>query len=880
MREREIQTILTKSGLPVDLAPRIMTMLTEASETTTGFATALPPTSTQDGAPAPSARVIDETGRYLDRGRIGLGGMGEVRRVYDRRFDRVLAMKILRSEISGDESLVARFFTEAQVTAQLQHPAIVPVHDYGRLSDGRVFFTMKEVRGRTLTDVIREVPAAPVHPPGVDADPGVDGGWRVAASGWTFRRMLGAFQRACEGVAYAHSHGVIHRDLKPANVMIGDYGEVLVLDWGLTRAGTATGEQGERIVAGESLPARALTEYGTITGTPGYMPPEQASGDPALITPASDVYALGATLYHLLSGSRPYADVPSWSIFRHFGDPPTPLPDRVGNDPAGPLIPVELRRICEVAMHGEVARRCSITELGQQIGEWLEGAQRRARAMELLAEARRVKPRAEQLRSEARDLRARADAMLVQVPPFAPVEAKQSGWELQDRARALERDADLATVRLTQVLRASLTHAPDFEVAHAMLADHYQQEHADAEARRDLAQAARYEALLADHDRGRWEAYRRGVGALTIVTSSPGASITVCRYEEEGRRLVPRHVGSLGATPLFERQLPMGSYLVTIQQEGHHEVRYPVSIGRQQHWDGVPTAGNGPYPIYLPQLGELDAEDCYVPAGWFWSGGDAEAANSLPAARLWLPGFVMRRFPVTIAEFNTFLNDLVTQGRADEALAYAPPAPAWEEAQGRQEFGIERGPDGRFFYPGPAARLRWPIAMVNWEASAAYAAWFAEREGKPWRLVAEMEHEKASRGVDARFFPWGNFLDPTFCKMRHSSVGDGRNLRATVDDFPVDESPYGVRGLAGNVHSWCVDPYQTRGPKTVSDVPQISDGSDVQGPGAGGVHRVLRGGSWRDPEANLRGAYRDAPPATYRDTVIGFRLARPFPGVS
>src|SRR5690606_17346235 len=113
-----------------------------------------------------------------------------------------------------------RFVEEAQCSAQLQHPGIVPVHELGRLADGRLYFTMREIRGRTLTEVIAEVHEA-----------SGDGEWRPGPSGFTFRRLVDAFHRVCEAVAYAHHRGVIHRDLKPDNVMLGEHGEVLVVDW-------------------------------------------------------------------------------------------------------------------------------------------------------------------------------------------------------------------------------------------------------------------------------------------------------------------------------------------------------------------------------------------------------------------------------------------------------------------------------------------------------------------------------------------------------------------------------------------------------------------------------------------------------------------------
>ena len=409
-----------------------------------------------------------------------------------------------------------------------------------------------------------------------------------------------------------------------------------------------------------------------------------------------------------------------------------------------------------------------------------------------------------------------------------------------------------------------------------MVADVLQQQHAEAEARRETTEADALEVALQDHDRGRWAAYLRGDGVLTLVTDPPGARVTLYDLQESHRIRHPVLIDDIGRAPVVARSLPMGSYLVVIEADGHVPVRYPIQITRQHHWSGVRTGRTDPDPIVLPPQDALGPDDCYVPAGWFLAGGDPAANNSLPAQRLWLDGFVIRRFPVTLAEYVEFLNDLLRQGRAAEADEHAPVAPAWERGPDRHEYGVERDGSGLFVVAGPPDRPRWPVVNVSWHGAAAYAAWLAGRDRLPWRLVAEMEHEKAFRGVDGAYFPWGNAFEPTYCKNRLSAPG--RSMRTTVDEYPADESIYGVRGLAGNVHSWCADPYQLLGPALVDDAPQMSDGSDVVGPGAGGAHRMVRGGSWRDPEANLRGAYRDCPPATYRDTVIGFRIARPFPG--
>ncbi len=215
--------------------------------------------------------------RYELGDRLGRGGMGEVHAAHDVRLRRTIALKSLRAA-APSEDVVARFLREAQVTGQLEHPNVVPVYDIGLDPFGGVFYTMKKVQGRSLAQFVK------------------DGkGGRVA--------RLRIFLQICEAVAYAHNRSVVHRDLKPANVMLGEFGEVLVLDWGLAKS---VGEPAERPVhsgaGGESL--SDLTRADVVMGTPSWMSPEQASKAPA--HPAADQYALGAILYLLLTGRPPF----------------------------------------------------------------------------------------------------------------------------------------------------------------------------------------------------------------------------------------------------------------------------------------------------------------------------------------------------------------------------------------------------------------------------------------------------------------------------------------------------------------------------------------------------------------------------------------------
>jgi len=214
---------------------------------------------------------------------LGVGGTGKVYRAYDKVLQRPVALKILRAD---RRQIEARFLEEARGTAKLIHPAIVPVYDAGLLDDGRPWFTMREVDGQQLAEVIASVHhvSGPEH-------------WESSADGWSFTRLIRAFLTVCEAVGYAHDQGVIHRDLKPHNILVGRYGEVLVVDWGLARLESI-------LQSDDSVGLSSRTHIGAVIGTPAYMPPEQARG--AVVDQRADVWSLGAILYEICSGHPPY----------------------------------------------------------------------------------------------------------------------------------------------------------------------------------------------------------------------------------------------------------------------------------------------------------------------------------------------------------------------------------------------------------------------------------------------------------------------------------------------------------------------------------------------------------------------------------------------
>jgi serine/threonine-protein kinase len=238
--------------------------------------------------PGPAADLTGQAGRVHLRGEIARGGMGVVLLGHDAELGRDLAVKVILPAHRDNPNAVRRFVGEARLAGQLQHPGIVPVYDVGQLADGRPFFAMKLIQGRTLAELMAERP-----------DPGHD-----------LPRFLRYFEAVCQAVGYAHARGVIHRDLKPHNVMVGAFGEVQVMDWGMAKrleeAPEETHEQAPPPPAAPSstpLPA-ALTRPGAVVGTPGYLAPEQARGRAG--DPRTDVFGLGAILCEILTGAPPF----------------------------------------------------------------------------------------------------------------------------------------------------------------------------------------------------------------------------------------------------------------------------------------------------------------------------------------------------------------------------------------------------------------------------------------------------------------------------------------------------------------------------------------------------------------------------------------------
>ncbi len=753
------------------------------------------------GRAAPAAPALVLPPPYTDLGPLGQGGMGEVRAVWDGRFGRRLALKLMRPALAGSRAARQRFLREGTMTAGLAHPGIVAVHDRGELDDGRLWFTMKEVRGQTL-------------------DP---------RGGLPRRRWVELLLRVCEAVAYAHQQGIVHRDLKPGNVMVGEFGEVMVMDWGLARRlddGPAAQAAVDETLAATlrapgpdgAAPLGGLTGAGAVLGTPGWMAPEQAAG--ALVGPPADVWALG----RMLALAAP-----------------------AGADDA-------LDEIVDAATAPEAAARpADAGQLAARLQAWLDGSLRRERAQRVLDSARAALPQIHRLRSRADQADQAAAALLRRVGPRAPVAERASAWRDQETAAQLRREAEVAEVAFVHQVRSALQVDPDLGAAHDLLAAHHRAQLVQAEAQGDDRAAARHAASLRAHDRlGQHQTFLRGDGTVSLATAPlPGATVHAHRMVTEARRLRPSPVRRLGPTPLDRVALPRGSWLLTVTPPGGGApVPVPVLLPRLGHWDA------GTVPLHRGPPGA-----CLVAGGPFQAGGDPEAGDALPATTVVLPAFWIETFPVTVARYAAWLDWLWAEAGPAAAAAMAPRAPDGSPA------GLAPGPDGARCIADPTGRP-WapdePVTLVRWDQARAFARWQAAQTGWPWRLPRELEWEKAARGVDGRCWPWGDHIDPAWAHYA-DSLGTG-DTRAPVTAWPEDRSVYGVRGLAGGVRDLCADPWREGG--WIDE-----DGAMMSIPDETGAPlRMVRGGNALSAAPLTRAACRFVVAEDQPLTGVGFRL--------
>ncbi|MEQ1565501.1 MAG: serine/threonine-protein kinase, partial [Myxococcota bacterium] len=573
----------------------------------------------------------DTIGRFLVRGELGRGGAGRVVLARDPELDRDVAIKLL---LPGDPvdwvQRVEAFRREGRIGSTLDHPAIAPIHEFGRTDEGDPFLVMRRVDGVSLREAL-----------GARGDSGAR---------FSQARLLAAFAVACQAVGFAHRRGVVHRDLKPENVMLGQHGEVYVVDWGL--AGGATRRAG---------PAQdpAATQDGTVIGTLGYLAPEAAFGVVSEVGPHSDVFSLGAILYEVLSGRRAICGDDLW---RASLDPRiVPLPEVV------PDLDEELAAVCAKALAREPRDRWSdAQELADALAAWQDGANRRTRADARVAEGRAALAAWTAGRGALQAADQRIRELEAAAAPWLPFDHPDKVAARDAISARTEAQVELAG-RFAAVEAAgegALVLDPAHAGARALLADACLQRLLEAERAGSAADAAYLRTRLVAWDDGTRSARLRAGGAVSLVTDPPGARVTARRYDQRPTVWALGDPVDLGHTPLDRVALAAGSWVLELESPGRRTTRYPVRIERDGHWD---VHAERPLPLFTEA--EIGEGWIYVPEGPYLSGGDPDVSFPRPLTEVWVDGFFVRRFAVTAAEYAGWLHQLKKAGEDWEARA-------------------------------------------------------------------------------------------------------------------------------------------------------------------------------------------------------------------
>jgi len=771
-----------------------------------------------ESAPEGGADFTPAQEKYRVEAPIGSGGMGEVLLVTDQDLRRQVAMKVIRQDASVGRDQRLHFIAEAQATSQLDHPGIPPVHDIGLTEKGRLYFTMKLVQGRTLREVLHDLLLKR----------------REVHRDYSLHKLISILERICEPLHFSHEKGVVHRDLKPENIMLGDYGEVHVMDWGLARIDQTSSELSE-IGAVETArrDAGLDTQHGAVKGTLPYMSPEQLRGEE--LDCRSDVYALGCLLYEVLTLQMAFdTRDPELVSKKQAGD----LTDVRARNPRR-AVPEPLAAICERALATDrEGRYATADELAGDLRRWLDGRAERERrhqeAEKLAGQGREASQRYVDLRGEIAAAEAAAETEAKKYESWQPVEEKRSLIEAREKVEQLKVDLALAFAEAQKLLDGALLQEPENRTAKAELVRMWRDRLEDAERRRDEADVAYAKVMIERHaDEPLIEE-----GQL-VLRSDPPAEVLLSRFEERDGVLTPVDERSLGTTPLGPVTLPSGSYLCVLKAKGHRDTRYPARIERKKTWEGE---------VKLKTDQEVGEGFVHVPAGPFVYGeGDKTTTKTLP-------DFAIQRYPVTFAEYVEFLETL-DEAEAKERTPQSPGDGPY----------VERGEDGTWrilpiLVEGPArewsiARYgedfewRLPVIAISYHDAEAYCHWKTQTTGREWRLPTEEEREKAARGVDGRRFAWGDLEDASLGKCRAS-----REVPAQpepVGAFPTAESVYGMADASGGIWDWT---------SSWEDERRSS--------------RVLRGGSWGHHPIYLRCAFRLSPLPRVRHPNVGVRCAR------
>jgi len=501
---------------------------------------------------------------------LGRGGMGIVRKARDEHLERHVAMKTLRDGPGADPRLVALLVREARLTGQLEHPNIVPVYDLGTLEDGAFFYTMRLYREVTLASILQ----------------GLRDGDAAVAEEFDQESLLQIFRQTCMAVAFAHARGVVHRDLKPGNILVGDYGEVQVTDWGVAQVlpNASVTVPPIAVQRGAVRPGHDSREVGLV-GTPQYMAPEQARGEDGG-DPRADVYSLGVLLYEIATLQLPYSETRDMQrLLAEVAEGRILAPE--SRNPQRP-VPEELAAILRRALALDPHDRYPTAKaLWDAVAAWVQGTtQRRRRAERARAEialgeeaSRRYYEILEQQRRSAE----RIAELQATVKPWHPLSERQRISALRDQRDRLEIHLGAAFSQATDRYVRALVHEPDNATARISLARLYWSKLLPAVERNDYQNIVYLGDLVRQLSDPREGPLESGTATVSIRTLPEGAHVWI---HDIGALALGAPAGDAltdstppaGDAPLMEVPLASGVYIVVARAEGFREARRPLLL--------------------------------------------------------------------------------------------------------------------------------------------------------------------------------------------------------------------------------------------------------------------------------------------------------------
>ncbi|HVP44566.1 MAG TPA: bifunctional serine/threonine-protein kinase/formylglycine-generating enzyme family protein [Terriglobales bacterium] len=863
--------------------------------------------------------------KYAISGKLGQGGVGEVLLVEDRDLERSVAMKRLLPQPGGTvaEDTLTRFLREAQTTGQLEHPNIVPVHDVGLDSQGQLYFTLKYVRGLSLRQVIR----------GRERNERLEKNGPFFRDTYTPRKMLEILIGVCQGIAFAHSKRVIHRDLKPENIMLGKFGEVLVMDWGLAKTLSPVTRQemdsAKTVLIGSPSAEASLTMEGAIAGTPAYMAPEQAEGRISELDERTDIYALGAMLYEILSGKAPYEGGDAMEVLRRVRKEPPPrlLVGAHGFKP----IPRELKAICEKAMQRRPEDRyrsasamlrdleaylddrpvsaCPDSAL-QRLGKWARRNRRQVGAAAISAAAvfalalgswftyrevniRRLLNQAEQKVSAGKRAFEQSKGATGKVRSDDPYRAQM----VASLQRGSDREYRAALNQGNNLLLEVLDIAPKNNRARQLLADNYMElwRLALAEKNPDLMQATRAEVLRYAPEPKSYLDELNGMGSVNIALNPPETEAYLYSYEllqatdKEGSALATRLI----PVPYdVQKQQPDRAFLEAEREraktgpaviEPAHSIfriepiaSVKVGVGRVQ----IPALAPGSYVLFLHAPGRVDIRLPFMLARH----GKVEQNVELPKPEDVPPGFVYVAGGQTIVGGDTAGAPPPRAATLKPLLIFHDELTMREYAEFLQDV-LHHGKPGqvRAYLPQDFGK---PLAVLSPHGE------LMPPGGKPSERFSNSPVRGVSYNAALAYIAWRSQRDglpyrlPKEWEWESVCRGtDGRKF--SWGEFPgkglaVVTQGYGDRGA--NI-SWKWEDYKDEAPWGI--VHNMAGGAAewtdslydpkaaAQDPVFG--QRTIRGNAWALPPVGLECAFRTSGQPDYFHPTIGFRLALDWP---